>query len=393
MYGRQKSSLAALRYLARLIFRRGPSAIRRRVETRRSLARITNRVSVKQNVIKAAFQVHGAIGDNVIAARFLRDLMRYCPTISVDIFSANVPISRWIYDAVPGICDYFQDTSFPYASELYDASFVFEDIIRLREAKVAPEKLDSKVVESLVNSLTQFQQEHKQAATLNYNSKGVLAQHLLYMHGQSRAKASHFIAGIEYGGDRYPLAADDNVIDKFSLRGRPYITVHNGFDVSQMTYSGSATKVYPKFNEVVTAVRKARPEFAIVQIGTSTSTPIGTVDLNLLGQTSIREAAGLVKQASCHLDNEGGFVTIASCYGTPCCVVFGPSNPDYFAYEGNVTVRPVECGGCWWISESWLARCPRGMTEPVCMYKQPPSTIAKGVLQLLGRTNKNSAAH
>jgi len=69
--------------------------------------------------------------------------------------------------------------------------------------------------------------------------------------------------------------------------------------------------------------------------------------------------------------------------GTPCCAVYGPSSADYFAYKGHAVVRPIECGGCWWITKGWLSQCPRGQREPVCMYTQPPRRVARAVLQLL----------
>ena len=389
VYRSQKSFVAVGYYFGRLLLRRGPAAIRRRLETVRSLARLAQEVPRQSGQISVAALIHGAIGDSVMAARFLRDLKACCPEVVFDIYTANVAQARWIFGEVGGVNNCLQDSAFDRVSKgHYDASFIFEDTVRVANVKPALRDKHVGMFSSVLESIDRFYENHKEHDGAPYNPNGVLAQELLYRYGTNRAKAAHLIAGIDYGGDRYCLAVEDGAVAKFSLSGKRYITVHNGFDLSQVTHTGSVTKVYPKFGEVIAEVRKAKPEFAFVQIGASTSIAVEGIDFNLIGKTSLREAASLVKQASCHLDNEGGLVTIASCYGVPCCVVFGPSSPDYFSYQGNIAVRPVECGGCWWITKDWLSRCPRGMPKPVCMYAQPPSAVARATLQLLEFTER-----
>lgn len=388
IYQSQRSIIAVCKYVARFLFRRGPSAIRRRIEARNSLAQIRSKPGLQlKGKTTLAVLVQGAIGDNIIAARFLRDLKTRCHDVTFDIFTANLSAGRWIYGELPGLLNCFQDAAFDHASSNYVASLLFEDTVRLVHVSSEFNNREASQLSSVLASIKRFYEEH---LPIPFNHNGVLAQQLLYAHGQSRPTAAQFIAGIVYGGDRYALIVPENTIAKFELSNRKYITVHNGFDVAQVGHNGSATKVYPRFDEVIAALRKVRPEFLFVQIGASTSVQIAGTDLNLIGKTSLPEAAALVKGACCHLDNEGGLVTVASCYGTPCCVVFGPSSPDYFSYIGNVGVRPLQCGGCWWLRADWLSRCPRGMAEPVCMYTQPPSNVANAVLQLLETSSPKS---
>jgi Glycosyltransferase family 9 (heptosyltransferase) len=382
IYRNQKSALAVARYLARLISRRGPAAIRRRIEIVRSLGQVAEAAPRREGRLNVGALVQGAVGDNIIAARFLRDLSARCPNIIFDIYTVNVSLGQWIYSDVQGLGRCLQDASFARFSGQYDASLIFEDTVRLGNIRPDLENHDLGRFSEILDSMKRFQDEHPDFMG-RYNRNGVLAEQLFYKHNTIRASAAHFIAGIEYGGDRYLLPVEDSAIADFSLSNQKYITVHNGFDLSQVTHSGTVTKVYPKFGEAIAEIRKERPELTFVQIGSSTSIAIEGIDLNLIGRTSLQQAASLVKGASCHIDNEGGLVSVASCFGTPCCVVFGPSSPDYLSYEGNIAVRPVECGGCWWITNDWLSRCPRGMTHPVCMYKQPPTAVAKATLQLL----------
>jgi hypothetical protein len=384
VYQTQKSVLAVLRYFGRVVARRGPAALQRRIETRRSLSRIATASADLSDQIKIAIIVGGVVGDNIMAARFLRDLGAECPDVAFDVYTSNVALGKWIYGGVACLSNCFQDNAFQAVYQQYDVSFVFSDTMRLLHQNAKPGRWSEKF-SAIVESVKSFSDEQKQVDGLPYNQYGIVAQDLFYKHGVNRAVANHFIAGIPYGGDRYGLAVEDDVTSQFSLAGKRYATVHNGFDLKTVTQNGSATKVYPRFGEVIREIRKVMPDLLFIQIGAATSVVIEEADINLLGRTTLQQAAAIVKQSACHIDNESGIVSIASCFGTPCCVVFGPSSADYFSYDGNVAVRPRQCGGCWWIEKDWMSRCPRGMNEPVCMYTQPPSVVADAVIGLLRR--------
>jgi hypothetical protein len=212
---------------------------------------------------------------------------------------------------------------------------------------------------------------------------GFLAQKLVFQN-VTRATSLHSIAGVTYGGDEFLLNVDKRYLVKFNLEGKRYVTVHNGFEAKCATPGGQATKCYPHFGEVISLLRQQMPDLLFVQIGTKTSVPLRQADVDLVGKTSLPEASAIIQGAAAHLDNESGLVHIASCLSIPCCVVFGPTPSDYFAYANHVSVRPKACGGCWWITEDWMERCPRGFAQPICTYSQSPSEVAQAMSQLLG---------
>lgn len=385
-YRTQRSVWALGKYVALHVSRKGPAAIRRRIEKRRSIAHLRQlEGETRPGSILVAFAIGGVIGDNLMAARFLRDFARACPEARFDVYTSNVALGRWIYAGVgSALRNCFQDTAFGEMSDQYDAVFTFGDTIRFHRCKRDPNRHFPEDFSKILAAVRAYSQKQDVLQNKDYNDEAIAAQELLYRHGLNRAAANHFIAGIAYGGDRYELAADEGAPEKYGLAGKRYVTVHNGFDMSQITHNGTSSKVYPFFGEAIKEIGKADPELVFVQLGASTSVRIGNAALNLIGATSLQEAAALIRGAACHLDNESGLVTVASCYGTPACVVFGPTSPDYFAYPGNAVVRPVECGGCWWITRDW-ARCPRGMERPACMYAQPPGRVSAAALALLNR--------
>jgi hypothetical protein len=94
--------------------------------------------------------------------------------------------------------------------------------------------------------------------------------------------------------------------------------------------------------------------------------------------------AGLLRATSLHLDDEGGLVHLAACYGRRSLVVYGPTPSSYFGYPQNINVDPERCGGCWWIDELWMDRCPLGMAQPERMFTQPPEKLVELPLGTLG---------
>jgi hypothetical protein len=201
--------------------------------------------------------------------------------------------------------------------------------------------------------------------------------------GKSRQDFLQWMLGISYGGESLAIEADEEALRRFSLTGRDFITVHNGFDPNFIISGQRATKCYPHFDAAVAGLKAARPGLLIVQLGTKTSEAIAAADLNLIGRTSLTEAAALLRATRLHLDNEGGLVHLAACYGRRSLVVFGPTPSDYFGYSSNINVDPPRCGGCWWIEESWMDRCPRGMKQPECMFAQPPDKLISLALEAL----------
>jgi ADP-heptose:LPS heptosyltransferase len=377
-YRVEKSLWGLVIYVLRYVARRGPQAARRRLETRRSIAKQARKQIAAEGTISIGIMTTGAIGDQIIAARFLRDLGAYCDNkVSFDIYAPKISSSEWVYRNVPNVTGIFQDSAFSRTPRKY--SMVWELTSNLRVLSVESQ-FQASGATLLLNIRENIQRFFDENLNLSDNR---IAQEFVYIHNVTRPISLHFIAGIEYGGDRFDLPSDANVVGRLGLIPQSFITIHNGFDTTEVIHRGASTKTYPYFGDVVRILRRAIPRFKFVQLGAATSVPIEGVDFNLISKTNLAEAAGLIRDAAIHIDNESGLVHIASCFGTLACVVYGPTNPDFFHYPGNGQVRPKDCGGCWWITKDWLSRCPRGREEPICMHSQPAGNVAETALGLL----------
>jgi hypothetical protein len=329
--------------------------------------------------------VSGGLGDLIVIGRFLRDLAASAEPFTFDVFAATPDLARWVFADVPGFGDAYLDVMQDVSVSFYDIRLMLNQLaivhyesVNWRQLKKSKRFLN--IVMTMGKSRRQGLEPYVQYHPRMDNGLARLAVY----RGRSRRDFLHSMAGLEFGGDRLNIEADDTIVERLGLSGRLYITVHNGFDTNFVISTQRATKCYPHFSEVISRIKQARPDLIVVQLGTVTSDRISVVDLNLVGKTNLKEVAGLLKKAVLHLDNEGGLVHLSASLGGRSLVVFGPTPSDYFGYPDNINVDPVTCGGCWWIDELWMNRCIRGHEKPACVYDQPPERVADRALAALG---------
>lgn len=324
-----------------------------------------------------AITVSGGLGDLIVIARWMRDLAAGVEPFSFDVFAPAPSLATWVFAPIPGFGRAYPDTLDDLAGRGYDLRLRVNQTVVVRYESVRWARL-RKAPRMLAVAAKMNAARHRgglEPYILNHpRLDNGLARKAVYA-GRNRNDFLHALTGLDYGGDRLGLAADESVLERLGLAGRAFVTVHNGFDTNFVITGQRATKCYPHFAAVVAGLKAARPDLAVVQLGTTTSDPIPGVDLDLIGKTSLAEVAGLLRATALHLDNEGGLVHLAACYGRRSLVVFGPTPSAYFGYPQNINVDPVRCGGCWWIDELWMDRCPRGMAQPECMFTQPPEQI------------------
>ena len=127
---------------------------------------------------------------------------------------------------------------------------------------------------------------------------------------------------------------------------------------SQASHSNhpQSTKDWPaqRMQEVVDALK---PTYRIVQLGSKQDHPLKGVDL-MLGKTSIREAAILLKSAACFIGLEGALMHLARAVDCSSVVIWGgrlqPSQIGYPCFEN--LYQKMDCSPCW-IPNA----CPHGL--------------------------------
>lgn len=382
---RDQGLLPALAFALRSLARKVPIVVRTslsRFGARRALRDVRQRHADAPGECRIAVCLTGGVGDTVVIARFMRDLAAAVPGTRFDVFMARPETAAFVFAQVEGFQRAYHDALFDPLRREYHLALranqtvvVYEDQIDWGALRDAPGLV------AVVDKLRRSRVDVDDFIARHPFRDNFLARTAVFA-GASRRNFLHAMAGLTYGGDRLELAADASAPGRFGLAGRTYVTIHNGFDPDFIISGVRATKCYPHFARVVEELRARRPDIVFVQLGTSTSEPIEECDINLIGRTSLPEAAGLVGAALAHLDNEGGLVHLAACLGVPAVVLFGPTPSDYFGYPGNVNIAPAVCGDCWWLTRSWMSSCVKGYSVPRCLHEQRPETVVARALHL-----------
>lgn len=327
--------------------------------------------------VKIAILVTGGIGDYIVIARFLRDLMAHVEPLQFTIFCQNIDAADWIFAAIPGFSGAYSEFLFEHVEivDNYVVSLRINHFVTAHaESAVWPELRKHPKLRAAIERVVKFRPQIEVFVQNHPYMDNFLAQKSHFMN-RNRENFLHAIAGVHYSGARFDLSTDHAVLARYALKKGGYITFNNGFDADYVIAGKTATKCYPHFDALVVLLKEAYPGVPIVQIGTKTSTPVASADLDLISKTTLSEAATLLQSALIHIDNEGGLVHLAASLGTPSCVIFGPTSVEYFSYAQNLNIAPASCGNCWWITRSWMDICPRGFETPRCLFDRKPSDI------------------
>ncbi len=163
-----------------------------------------------------------------------------------------------------------------------------------------------------------------------------------------------------------------------------YLTVHDGYDKTQRAMA-RATKTWHlgSWERVVRDVKRDLG-LKVVQIGGPTSRRIPGVDVDLVGKTTVMEALGVLAGSACHVDGDSGFVHAAYRLNVPSVAMFGPTPKEFFGYRNHSNISAEPCGGCFWMTDTWLERCAVGHPTPACMDRINPAVVLTAVRSQLG---------
>ena len=335
---------------------------------------------------------NAGIGDAIVAIRFLRDFADLVSKdadghLVFDVFYRSPDSIEFVTSPQPNIRRVLNLPDYELLNKFYDIdlrlnTFFIKEKINEASRKKLSDKFPA-VLEIIENIKTNQFPLEKYIKTRPF-SEGILSDAVKAM-GLSRAVYLDNTAGIATPADTLKINIDiysaETITAKFNLQGVKFITVHDGWDENTKTKTGSSTKSYPpqKWQELVSLLKHEFSDYTVVQLGgLGNGSDITGIDLNLRGKTTLKEAASLLAASSLHIDTDSGLVHIAVSLGTPCAVLFGPTNVKYFSYNevpNYIAVPPRLCGNCWWSADGWMETCPRGLNAPECMNSIEPLEI------------------
>lgn len=342
--------------------------------------------------VRVACALTGGIGDMIISARFLRDLAAAADAFQIDLYVPKPDLAAWIFAGIPGLDRITHDALFERDKDRHDVALRVSQMAIVYGESINWARLSANprlraAIETLMRNrppIDLFVVAHPFLD--NAFARRITSQ------GLRRSTCLQSLAGLPYGGDPFAIPSDAAIVQRLGLASRTYLTIHNGFDPDYIITGPRATKCYPFFEAVVAIVKCQRPDLVWVQVGSQNSERIAGCDHNLIGQTTLRQTAGLIARAALHIDNEGGLVHLARCFDVRSVVVFGPTPSRYFGYPSNINIDPPVCGDCWWTTRTWMDFCTQGYASPLCMTAQPPAAVAAQILSALADAAPTASA-
>ncbi len=340
------------------------------------------RVEVPQDRLLVVAKCSGGLGDLVICSAFLEAFFKECgcPIIHVVVPTLRLEEAAFVFHDSPAVALVTNVADFRQASTPYDVIInlgvlVSYDFIRKeRVRRIAPEVL------ARLTAATQIQQAYRGFIDAQPRLDGLFAS-VASQSGLRRLEVLGWLGNVRFSQDHQlfasPQAGGYRRLEELGLARRPYITIHNGWDNVAHRNVKNATKGWPPphCERFVAAFKERFPQVLVVQLGAKTSRPIAQTDIGLLDDTTLHEAAWILKHSLLHVDGDSGLVHLARSLHTKSLVLFGPTNHEFFRYAQNETCFSTICGNCWWSTDDWMRSCPRGLQEPECMKAIEPANV------------------
>jgi ADP-heptose:LPS heptosyltransferase len=151
-------------------------------------------------------------------------------------------------------------------------------------------------------------------------------------------------------------------------------------------YNGTGTKTWSwlvhRWSQVAEYLRSRG--FAVYQLGVASDLPVPGAD-SLLGATTLRQAAALVRRACLHVGTDGAMTHFAAAYGIPTVALFGPNPAGAYGYDTQLQVVAEPCKNCWDIVADFATTCLRNRDNE-CMKSITVERVCRAIDRVIARS-------
>jgi len=316
---------------------------------------------------KVLFIASGGIGDFCIVANYIEYFYKFSKIKHIDVcdVNPNKKILQTVFAANYITC-----------TEL-DNGINYDIVIELRfrfPKVVKVSKNVKRVNPKLYGLLTKYKTFYKENSYFYDSISASSVNRYCLLRGQKRIQQPDLYGILNIKEDYLqPLKIslnEESVLEKFNLSGKAFIVIHKGTDAAFVSRNSTKEWGVAQFNELVVLLKKKYASYPLVQLGTDLNDKIKGIDFDLRGKTSLEELKVLLKRAKMLIDQEGGYVHLRKFLGGKTSVViFGPTDPNVYGYEGNISIRandtcPIVCE---WITDDWMKKCLRQDSGVPCM--------------------------
>lgn len=343
----------------------------------------------KNKGVAIAFYLCGGLGDCIIARKVIEEvaflLKGHC---SIDLYGyeKNIEYIRTVFDKCEFLNQMYSVEN-PYITQFayYDVAMEISYFLKIDSLRINNEKyqLFFHKMSELRDKICKYSLEITNG--LDYGIHFARSR----VAGLNCYTAYNYNGVFDIKNKHIDIPLQARALEQFKkLKINRYIVVNYGWG-TQVNESGKVpSKIWPLayYHSLVKLLKKTFPQFAIVQLGLSSTPQINGVDYYIFGE-SIEVTKYVLKNAVLHIDCEGGLVHLATQLGTKCVVLFGPTPVHYFGYEENINIVSQKCNNCYYLDNDF-SKCIRELEKPECMYSILPEYVMEKIIEYFKTKNK-----
>jgi ADP-heptose:LPS heptosyltransferase len=352
---------------------------------------LANRIACSDSAkLQIAIRITGGIGDVLIAARWIYDIMPLVndkSSVVIDIYYAAPKNIVFIFRNSDFIRFIYDEVAFGCVRAKYDLAIIINHLGTFGELNRNSERTSkNEALLKILNAYRETTDVYRRFTDERYHPLANSGfTEFARDNGVKRVDILHRQTGVRFRSLALPLALpSDDQISRYKLPKR-YMTVHDGWDSQLSLGAGRPTKAYPLslWRALVQKLKEQFRDIAVVQLGGDTGAEIAGVDLSLKNRADLPTAAKVMQGSLLHLDTDSGLVHLAASLGVRAVVLFGPTDIEYFGYSGNENINSPACSNCWLSAKSWVPSCYLGYPIPRCMPSISQNEIMAAVASIL----------
>ena len=339
---------------------------------------------------KISIHMSGGIGDILMSINYSCYLFDYIKNDikEIDFYVKNPSVVKELIDE-PNF-NIYSNNKLKQDKPNYLLSFKIDRFPLITENNLELlDKCDEKL-KNLVKIYKEFYQLNKKIV---YNAPSIdsLSNQYSIINKQNRMQQPDIYGCLKISDSEYkftpPIKDEKRVLQELSLDVIEFITINRGVDSSNT--ESESNKLYPldSYNELVKLIKKRFNKYKIIQLGVSIDRCklIDGVDIDLVGKTSLNQLKVILKNATLHIDCEGGMVHLRkSLQGGVSVVIFGPTSSRFYGYPDNINISSEACSmSCEWINDNWTSHCINKQHNHICMKSIKPIEIFQKIENIL----------
>ncbi len=336
------------------------------------------------NKLRVAFKLNGGMGTFIIEMNFIKYFYdKFSDLVEISVFAFKNPVNEEVFGEQYFVTEYhsrgeFKEKDFDLAIDIN----WFPKVVRFNKSAL-PDTENAAILKSTVQKWSDFANNRRTkfffTPDTNMFDPNIHSYAIIMEKNRMQLADIGDLLGVGRSYDlNIPTHDEEEILSKFGLDDRSYITLQQGVDFACNTKASPKQWPNAYYSRLCEICRERWPDVKFVQLGEEENNiPIESADLCLLGQTNLAELKAILKNSILHIDGDCGMVHLRrAMHGGPNIVLYGNLPSEVYGYDEDIKITSDVCKyPCAKLFNSWKRRCLISDT-PLCMEAIKPEQIA-----------------